>query len=281
MAIELSSPMLLPLSNPLPSCSISSPSSLETSSLIIEAITRPPTPHPIVTFTPPLEDDLPPTSLASTPSEDLHPGILSVDIPTYAHRLRELPTQLDLDLMLDRLKDSRLASTLDAHMDIGSPLYPLYKIFLQVECLKTLYAISTSIAQMDLWATLVHSIKDNLEGEILLVLQQLGMPEFIADVERYLWKIAPNVVPPSTPSASSSPLGSEEQRLIETMEANWLGHDRTTPLTPSHPRYRESCFACQRIGHIRIHCHYYQCPTCLEWAPGHTQGRCPANHIRT
>ena len=281
MAIELSSPMLLPLSNPLPSCSISSPSSLETSSPIIEAITRPSTPHPIVTFTPPLEDDLPPTSLASTPSEDLHPGILSIDVPTYAHRLWELPTQLDLDLMLDRLKDSHLASTLDTHMDIGSPLYALYKIFLQVERLETLYAISTSITQMDLWATLVCSIKDNLEGEILLVLQQLGMPEFIANVERYLWEIAPNVVPPPTPSASSSPLGSEEQRLVETMEANWLGHDGTTPLTPSHPCYRESCFACQRIGHIRIHCHYYQCPTCLEWAPGHTQGRCPANHIRT
>ena len=214
MTIELSSPTLPSLSNPLPSCSISS-----SSSPIIEAITRPPTPHPIA-FTHPLEDDLPPTSLASTPSEDLHPGIFSVDVPTYAHRLWELPTQLDLDLMLDRLKDSRLASTLNAHMDIGSPLYALYKIFLQVECLDALYTISTSIAQIDLWATLVCSIKDNLEGEILLILQQLGMPEFIADVECYLWEIVPCVVHPPTPSASSSPLGSEEQRLVETMKAN-------------------------------------------------------------
>ena len=203
-----------------------------------------PTPYPIAAFTPPLEDDLPPTSLASTPSEDLHPGILSVDVPTYAHRLRELPTQLDLDLMLDRLKDFCLASTLDAHMDIGSPLYALYKIFLQVEHLEALYTISTSIAQIDLWATLVCSIKDNLEGEILLVLQQLGMPEFIADVEHYLWEIAPSVIHPPTPSASSSPLGSKEQCLVETLEANWLDHDGTIPLTPSHPRYHESCFTC-------------------------------------
>ena len=281
MAIEFSSPTLPSLSNPLPSCSISSPSSLETSSPVIKTITQPSTPHPIIAFTPPLEDDLPPTSLASTPSEDLHPGILSVDIPTYAHRLRDLPTQLDLDLMLDRLKDSRLASTLDAHMDIGSPLYALYKIFLQVECLKTLYTISTSVTQMDLWATLVCSIKDNLEGEILLVLQQLGMPKFVADIERYLWKIAPNVVPPPTPSASSSPLGTEEQLLIETLEANWLGHDGTIPLTPSHPRYHESCFTCRRLGHVWVNCCYYQCPTCLKWAPGHTQGRCPSNRIRT
>ena len=227
MAIKLSSPPLPSLSSPLPSCSISSPSSLEPPSSVIEAVTRPPTPHPTAIFTPPLEDDLPPTSLASTLSEDLHPGILSIDVPTYAHHLRELPTQLDLDLMMDRLKDSRLASTLDAHVDIGSPLYALYKIFLQVEHLDTLYTLSTSVAQIDLWATMVRSIRNNLEGEILLALQQLGMLEFIADVECYLWEITPNVVhPPTTPSASSSPLGSEEQRLVEAMEANWWGHGR-------------------------------------------------------
>ena len=158
-----------------------------------------------------------------------------MDVPIYAHRLRDLPIQLNLDLMMDRLKDSHLASTLDAHMDIRSPLYALYKIFLQVERLDALYSLSTSIAQVDLWATIVRSIKDNLEGEILLALQQLGMPEFLEDIERYLWEITPNIIRPKTPSASSSPLGSEEQRLVEAMEANWHGHDGTIPLTPSHP----------------------------------------------
>ena len=259
MTIKLSSPTFS-LLHTLPSCSISFLSTLEPSP-ILEPTTCPPTPHPNVILTPSPEDDLPPVSITSTPSEDLHPGVLSVDIPIYAHRLRELPTQLDLDLMRDCLGDSCLASILDAHMDIGSPLYALYKIFLQVERLDALYTLSTSIAQIDLWATMVRSIKDNLEGEILLALQQLGMPEFVADIERYLWEISPNVVrPPTTPSAFFSPLGSEEQRLVKAMEANWRGHDGMLPLTPSHPRYHDACFACRCLGHVRINCRYYQCP---------------------
>ena len=259
MTIELSSPTFPSLHIPLPSCSISSPSTLEPSP-ILEPTTRPPTPHPNIIPTSSPEDDLPPVSIASTPSEDLHPGVLSVDVPIYAHRLQELPTQLDLDLMRDCLGDSRLASTLDTHMDVGSPLYALYKIFLQVERLDALYTLSTSIAQINLWATMVQSIKDNLKGEILLTLQQLGMPEFVADIEHYLWEITPNVVHPlTTPSASSSPLGSEEQRLVEAMEANWQGHDGTLPLTPSHPCYHDACFACRCLGRVCINCHYYQC----------------------
>ena len=258
--------------------SISLPSSLEPSS-ITESVTRPPMPHPLITLTPPPDDYLPSTSIASTLSDDLHPGIMSADIPIYAHCLHELPTQLDLDLMLDHLKDSHLTSTLDVHMNVGSPLYSLYKVFLQVARLDALYTLHTSITQIDLWATVVQNIKDNLEGEILLTLQQLSMPKFLADIECYLWQVIPNVVhEPSTPSALSSPLGSEEQRLVETMEQNWCGHDGSLPLTPSHPHYRDACFTCRRLGHIRVNCRYYQCPGCLEWALNHTQSRCPCLH---
>ena len=200
--------------------SISSPSSLKPSS-IIEPVTHPPTPHPLVTTTPPPDDYLPPTSIALTPSDDLHPGVMSVDVPIYVHHLHELPTQFDLDLMLDCLKDSCLAFTLGTHMDVGSPLYSLYKAFLQVAHLDTLHILHTSIAQIDLWATVIRNVKENLEGEILLALQQLGMTNFLTDIEHYLWEITPNVVhKSSTPSALSSPLGSKEQRLIETMEQN-------------------------------------------------------------
>ena len=258
--------------------SISSPSSLEPT-IIIEASTRPPTPHPIHILTPPSDDDLPPIFLASTPSDDLHPGVTSVDVPIFAHHLQELPEQIDLDLMLDHLKDSHLASTLDAHMDIGSPLYSLYKIFMQITHLNNLYSTNSSIAQIALWATITRDVKEHLEGKVLLALQQLGMLEFIADVERYLWQIAPTIVQePSIPSTTSFPLNPEERDLIEMMEINWRGHDENIPLTPSHPWYHEACFACRRLGHRCVNCHYNQCPRCLEWFPNHTQGHCPQNH---
>ena len=104
------------------------------------------------------------------------------------------------------------------------------------------------------------------------------MLEFIADIEQYLWEIALAIVrEPSTSSASSSPLNSEERDLIETMEINWNGHDRNIPLMLSHPRYHEACFTCHQLGHRCVNCCYYQCSRCLEWSPNHTQGRCLQN----
>lgn len=271
--------MALNYSIPSPSNdSISSPSFLEPSS-ITEPVTCLLTPHPLITLTPPPNDYLPPISIASTSPDDLHPEVMSVDIPIYAHHLHELPTQFDLELILDCLKDSRLAPTLDAHMDVGSPLYSLYKAFLQIAHLDTLYTLHTSITQIDLWATVVRNVKENLEEEILLTLQQLSMADFLIDVEHYLWEIAPNIVyEPSTPSASSSPLRSEEQRLVETMEQNWRGHDGSLPLIPSHPCYHDACFACRHLGHIRVNCRYYQCPGCLAWALNHIQSHCSCLH---
>ena len=32
------------------------------------------------------------------------------------------------------------------------------------------------------------------------------------------------------------------------------------------------------LGHIRIHCQWYQCPFCMKGAPGHKQSCCPEHH---
>ena len=53
------------------------------------------------------------------------------------------------------------------------------------------------------------------------------------------------------------------------------------PLSQDHPRYHKACFECRVLGHIRIHCQWYQCPFCMKGAPGHKQSRCPERHGRT
>ncbi|KIO05094.1 hypothetical protein M404DRAFT_25711 [Pisolithus tinctorius Marx 270] len=48
------------------------------------------------------------------------------------------------------------------------------------------------------------------------------------------------------------------------------------PLTPSDPRYRQACYVCRRLSHIRINCGLYECPLCHATRPGHTQAQCPS-----
>ena len=47
------------------------------------------------------------------------------------------------------------------------------------------------------------------------------------------------------------------------------------PLSQDHLHYHEACFECHVLGHIRIHCQWYQCPFCLKGAPSHKQSHCP------
>ncbi|KIN99748.1 hypothetical protein M404DRAFT_30205 [Pisolithus tinctorius Marx 270] len=48
------------------------------------------------------------------------------------------------------------------------------------------------------------------------------------------------------------------------------------PLTPSDPRYCQTCYVCCHLGHIRVNCGLYECPLCHTTRPGHTQAQCPS-----
>lgn len=129
--------------------SISSPSSITDTLPIVETSTQPASlmypSSPLVE-----QENLPPVSIATTQSEDLscsHVGIHSVDIPIYAHHLvNDFPDEQTNTYLLSQLLNSHLASTLDRHMDMGSPLYALYKAFLQCHCLATLISTNTTDA---------------------------------------------------------------------------------------------------------------------------------------
>ena len=219
--------------------------------------------------------------VATTQSEELPhsaAGILSVDVPVYTHHLVNnfLDEQTNAYLS-SQLLDSRLASTLDRHMDMGSPLYALYKAFLQCHRLATFISTNTADAHHALCKQILHSIHEELEGDLFLAMYQLGMPTFADDVECYCRELsdASPTFAPNTPTASSSPLMNEELHTIERSEAHWTGNFGRTPLSPGYPRFDEACFHCHHLGHIHINCQFYTCPTCLGNAPDHVQNCCP------
>ena len=93
-------------------------------------------------------------------------------------------------------------------------------------------------------------------------------------------------------SASSSEVDAERSfrvdlySLTRTVE---MAEEERIPCSPivlgllsqDHPHYYEACFECRVLGHIRIHCQWYQCPFCMKGAPGHKQSHCPERHGRT
>ena len=115
------------------------------------------------------------------------------------------------------------------------------------------------------------------------------MPEFVANVERYSAEMTAATNPQMIPSASSSPLSATIELAIQNMELNQevltLGTMYTVhgilvdgPLHRNHPRYSETCFECHHLGHVRVNCQWYICPTCKVNRPGHPQYHCPLNH---
>ena len=271
-------PSIPSITSTMSTTSISSPSSLTSILPIIKSSTQPATPiDPMSPFT--KQEYLPPTSVSTTQSKEFPAaGILSVDVPIYAHHLvNDFPDEQTNTYLSSQLLDSHLASTLDGHMDMGSPLYALYKAFLQCHHLATLVSTTTADAHHVLCKQILCSIHEELEGDLFLAIYQLGMPAFADDVKRYCRELSDTspTFAPNTPTASSSPLTNEELHAVECSEAHWMGNFGRTPLSPDHPRFDEACFHCHCLGHIHIHCQFYTCPTCLCNAPDHVQNHCP------
>ena len=260
--------------------SISFPSSITNTLPIIEPSTQ--LISPMYSTSSLVEQEiLPPMSITTTQSDDLSCspiGIHSIDIPIYAHCLiNDFPDEQTNAYLSSQLLDSHLATTLNGHMDMGSPLYALYKAFLQCHCLATLVSTNTTDAHHALCKQILHSIHEELEGDLFLAIYQLGMPAFADNVEWYCRDLS-NASPTfmlNTPTASSSPLSDEDLQAVERSKAHWTSNFRRTPLSPDHPHYDKVCFHCHRLGHIRINCQSYICPTCLCNASDHIQNRCP------
>ena len=260
--------------------SITSPSSITNTFPIIEPSTQLVSPmHP----TSPLveQETLPPMSIATIQSDDFpHSpiGIHSIDIPIYAHRLvNNFPDKQTNAYLSSQLLDSHLATTLDGHMDMGSPLYTLYKAFLQCHCLSTLVSTTTTNAHHALCKQILYSIHEELEGDLFLAMYQLEMLAFADDMKQYCKDLsdASSILAPNMPTVFSSPLSDEELQAVEWSEAHWTSNFGQTPLFLDHPCYDEACFHCHCLGHIKINCQFYTCPMCLCNVSDHVQNHCP------
>ena len=112
---------------------ISSPSSFTDTLPIVKPFIQPVS--PMYSTSPLVEQEiLPPVSITTIQLDNLPcspVGIHSVDVPIYAHCLvNDFPDEQTNAYLSSQLLDSCLATTLDGHMDMGSPLYALYKAFL-------------------------------------------------------------------------------------------------------------------------------------------------------
>ena len=265
----------------------SSPSSLSPS--IVDDTSRPSSTRPEAGWgsPSPVPDSFPPVSLATV----LTP-IHSVTIPLYAHTLRnDFPNARDIKKLSDYLRSPAFALSIDSFLDIGSPLYALRRAYLKNSLLRLMSTNISPSPQQTVLSRLIREVYLEIEGSLVMAMYQLGMLEFLEDIDRYMMELSRRNSPDSSSSfvtalstcttsstnisASSSPLVSDEERVLQRVESWWTGGNSQVPLPSTHPCYHQACHSCHRLGHYRNQCPVYQCPSCTRWAPGHNPNHCP------
>ena len=129
----------------------------------------------------PMPDSFPPISLAIVPTP-----IHSVTIPLYAHTLRDdFPNACDIKKLSDYLRSPAFALSINSFLDIGSPLYALRRAYLKNS---HLHLMSTNLfpsPQQTLLSHLLREVYLEVEGSLVMAMYQLGMLEFLEDIDRY------------------------------------------------------------------------------------------------
>ena len=182
-----------------------------------------------------------------------------------------------------------MAVLLSHYLDMGSPLWNLYYAYPQGQCLGNLLSLATSEASITRRVALLHIIYQEMDENLSLVLYQLYMPEFLEDINHYLYGINHIIIPQTEttiPITSSSPLSPatllavEQVELAHEVQINGMIHGTPidAPLLQFHPHLNETCFECHHLGHSHVDCYQYQCPTCLLSHPGHLPRHCPLCH---
>ena len=180
----------------------------------------------------PAPDSFPPISLATIPTP-----IHSVTIPLYAHMLcDDFPDACDIKKLSVYLRSPAFALSIDSFLDIGSPLYALQRAYLKNSHLRLMSTNISPSPQQTILSRLIREVYLEIEGSLVMAMYQLGMLEFLEDIDRYMLELSHRNSPGSSfsfvtalsthttssssnVSASSSPLVSEEERVLQRLES--------------------------------------------------------------
>ena len=147
-------------------------------------------------LSPPVPDSFPPVSLATIPTP-----IHSVTIPLYAHTLRDnFPDSQDIKKLSEYLRSPAFALSIDSFLDIGSPLYALRRAYLKNSHLRLMSTNISPSPQQTILSRLIREVYLEIEGSLVMAMYQLGMLEFLEDIDRYMLELSRR----NSPDSSSS-----------------------------------------------------------------------------
>ena len=134
----------------------------------------------------PMPDSFPPISLATVPTP-----IHSVTIPLYAHTLHDdFPDSHDIKKLSDYLRSPAFALSINSFLDIGSPLYTLRRAYLKNSHLHLMSTNLSPSPQQTVLSRLVREVYLEIEGSLVMAMYQLGILEFLEDIEGYMLELS-------------------------------------------------------------------------------------------
>jgi hypothetical protein len=138
--------------------------------------------------------------------------IQAVDVPLYASKLRSDDVSSEaLNKLHLYLHDARYTKDIYAHADVNSPLHSLYNAYIHTSCLEGIASnLQNSSDSHSAFLSSQVTLVQKAVAEHLSAMHQLGMTEFIADLDLFLAEIivysTPLTIPSSLPSLSHLPL---------------------------------------------------------------------------
>ena len=126
----------------------------------------------------------PPINRMEHPTTVNPSSIVSVDVPIYAHRLREGTLgEPERDALHSLLYSPHIHQILESHLNDNSPLWSATRIYIQVQQLRILLNLASSPTSIGRRCNTLHAIQWTIQEDLFSLFHQFHMPEFIADVE--------------------------------------------------------------------------------------------------